>query len=39
MIGRSPKYYIRSFVEISPLVPEISEEFLPHMGMADILVM
>ena len=41
MIGRSPQYYIPSFVEIGLLVPEkkIFEGFLPYIEMAAILVM
>ena len=41
MMGRSPRCYIPSFVKIGPPVLEkkISEEFLPYMGMAAILVM
>ena len=41
MMGLSPRYYIPSFVEIGPPVPEkkIFEGFLPYIGMAAILVM
>ena len=41
MMGRSPRCYIPSFVEIGPLVPEkkIFEGVLPYMDMAAILVM
>ena len=41
MMGWSPRYYIPSFVEIGPPVPEkkIFEGFLPYMGVAAILVM
>ena len=41
MMGRSPKCYIPSFMEISPPVPEkkIFERFLPYMGLVAILVM
>ena len=41
MMGWSPRYYIPSFMEICPPVPEkkIFEGFLPYMGMAAILVM
>ena len=41
MMGWSPQYYIPSFVEIGPRVPEkkIFEGFLPYMGVAAILVM
>ena len=41
MIGRSPRCYIPSFVQIRPPVLEkkIFEGFLPYMGMAAILVM
>ena len=41
MMGWSPRYYIPSFVDIGPPVPEkkIFEGFLPYMGMAAILVM
>ena len=41
MMGWSPQYYIPSFLEIGPPVPEkkIFEGFLPYMGMAAILVM
>ena len=39
MVGRSPRCYVISFVEIGPLVPEeIFEGFLPYMGVAAILV-
>ena len=36
MMGWSTRYYIPSFVEIGPPVPEkkIFEGFLPYMGMA-----
>ena len=39
-MGWSPQYYIPSFVEIGPLVPEkkIFEGFLPYMDVAAILV-
>ena len=34
------RYFMPSFIEIGPLVPEkIFEGFLPYMGMAAILVM
>ena len=41
MMGRSPRCYIPSFMEINPPVLEkkIFEGFLPYMGMAAILVM
>ena len=41
MMGWSPQYYIPSFVEIGPRVPEkkIFEGILPYMGVAAILVM
>ena len=40
MMDWSPRYYIPSFVEIGPPVPEkIFEGFLPYMGVAAILVM
>ena len=40
MMGRSPRCYIPSFMEIGQLVPEkIFEGFLPYMGMVAILVM
>ena len=41
IMGRSPKYYIPSFMEICHPVPEknILEGFLPYMGVAAILVM
>ena len=40
MMGRSPRCYIPSFVEIVPPVPEkIFKGFLPYMGVAAILVM
>ena len=40
MMGRSPRCYIPSFMEICPLVPEkMFEGVLPNMGMAAILVM
>ena len=41
IIGRSPRRYIPSFVEIDLLVPvkKMFEGFLPYMGMAAILVM
>ena len=40
MMGRSPRCYIPSFVEIGlPVLEKISEGFLPFMGMAAILVM
>ena len=41
MMGWSPRCYIPSFMEISLLVPEkkIFKGFLPHMGMAAIMVM
>ena len=39
MMERSPRCYIPSFMEISPLVPEIFEGFLTYMDMAAILVM
>ena len=41
MMGRSPRCYIPSFVEIGPPVLEkkIFEGFLPYMGMTAILVM
>ena len=40
-MGWSPQYYIPSFVEIGPPVPEkkIFEGFLPYMGVEAILVM
>ena len=39
-MGWSSRYYIPSFMEIGPPVPEkIFEGFLPYMGMAAILVM
>ena len=40
MLGWSHKGYIRSFVEISPPIPEKKnfEGFLPYMGVAAILV-
>ena len=39
MMGRKPKYYIPSFVEIDPPIPEkkIFEGFLRYKGMAAIL--
>ena len=39
--GRSPLFYIPSFVEIFPLVPgkKKFKWFLPYMGMVAILVM
>ena len=40
MMGRSPRCYIPSFVEIGPPIPEkMFEGFLPYMGMVVILVM
>ena len=41
MMGRSPKCYIPSFMEIGPPFPErkIFERFLPYMGVAAIFVM
>ena len=41
IMGRSPRCYIPSFVEIDLPVPvkKIFEGFLPYMGMAAILVM
>ena len=41
MMGRSPRCYIPSFLEIGPPVPEkkMFEGFLPYMGMVAILVM
>ena len=41
MMGWSTQYYIPSFVEIGPPVPEkkFFEGFLPYIGMAAILVM
>ena len=41
MINWSPQYYIPSFMEIGPPVPEkkIFEGFSPYMGVAAILVM
>ena len=40
-MGRSPRYYIPSFMELGLPVPEekIFEGFLPYMGLAAILVM
>ena len=41
IMGRSPRFYIPSLVEIGLPVPvkKIFEGFLPYMGMAAILVM
>ena len=40
MMGWSPRCFISSFVEMDQQVPEkIFEGFLPHMGVAAILVM
>ena len=40
MMGLRPQCYISSFVEIGPPVLEkIFEGFLPHMGVAAIMVM
>ena len=41
MIGRSPRCYIPSFVEIGLPVPKkkIFEMFFPYMGVVAILVM